>query len=495
MKQPEYILETSWEVCNRVGGIYAVLSTRAATMQQHFNDKTIFFGPDLKEQSDLYFKEDKRLLRGKISNVRVGRWQVPGKPIAVLVGWQHLLERKNDIYAWAWQHYGVQSHAAYGDYDTSCLYAYAAGEKMKELYDNLGKPLTIVQAHEWQTAFSLFYIRSFCPNIATVFTTHATGIGRSIAGNGKPLYDYFGGYNGDQMAEELGMVSKHSVEKQAAHTCHCFATVSDITARECKQLLEREPDIVLPNGFEKEFIPKDKAFDKARAEARKALIQYAALQTGNDIKDNAFLIGIAGRLEWKNKGIDVFLDAMNTLAGKLQAEDKDVVAFVMIPYLEQPVRVSGKLKVVFIPYYLPLQTKGLPISDKTYFDLLIGLDLTAFPSYYEPWGYTPMESVAFRVPTITTSLAGYGIWAEKQLLKAKTKPVIVIERTDSNYGEVVEQVAATALKQMRLTTKQTDALRLAAARLADKADWQHFYAYYLKAYDIAIRKSQSKTKI
>ena len=305
MKQPDYIFETSWEVCNRVGGIYAVLSTRAASMQAEHPDKVFFFGPDFGEHSDIYFKEDKKLLKSwlsafdfkqsGLSSIRIGRWQVPGEPIAILLKYDGLWPRKDEIYAWAWDKFQVQSHAAYGDYDESCLFGYAAGMVMESLYKYLtaqailqhsaptakrsksvavsqqAKPAVCMHANEWQTAFSIFYLRDHCPEIATLFTTHATGIGRSIAGNGKPLYDFFEGYHGDQMAAELNMVSKHSVEKQAAHWADCFTTVSDITARECAQLLDKPVDIVTPNGFEPTFVPKGKAFDAKRTEAREAL--------------------------------------------------------------------------------------------------------------------------------------------------------------------------------------------------------------------------------
>ena len=232
MLSPDYIFETSWEVCNRVGGIYAVLSTRAASMQAEHPDQVFFFGVDFGEHSDIYFKEDKSLLKGWKPQmpVRIGRWLVPGKPIAILLKYDALWAKKDEIYAWAWKKFKVQSHAAYGDYDESCLFGYAAGQAMESLYKFLPKGKVCAHANEWQTAFSIFYLRDHCPEIATLFTTHATGIGRSIAGNGKPLYDYFDGYNGNQMAVELNMVSKHSVEKQAAHVADCFTTVSYITA-------------------------------------------------------------------------------------------------------------------------------------------------------------------------------------------------------------------------------------------------------------------------
>ena len=502
MKQPDYIFETSWEVCNRVGGIYAVLSTRAASMQAEHPDKVFFFGPDFGDHSDIYFKEDKQLLKNwrlKIADlnlpVRIGRWKVPGEPIAILLKFDALWPKKNEIYAWAWNNFQVQSHAAYGDYDESCLFGYAAGMVMESLYRHLNTPKNRIplnfcaHANEWQTAFSIFYLRDHCPQIATLFTTHATGIGRSIAGNGKPLYDYFEAYNGDQMAYELNMVSKHSVEKQAAHWADCFTTVSDITARECKQLLDKPVDIVTPNGFEPTFVPKGKAFDERRAEAREALRRVAGEQLGGVVPQNALLVGISGRLEMKNKGIDVFAEALDMLAQKIYHSDqpeKEVVAFVMIPYLDRAPSRKGKVSAVFVPYYLDGQD---PLFGMKYYDLLLGLDVTVFPSYYEPWGYTPLESCAFHVPTITTSLAGFGAWAAKQ---KDQFGVIVIDRNDSNFNAVAEQIADALLRYDRLCGEEKARARKEAEAVAKKADWKHFFKYYRQAYDIALKNRDNR---
>ena len=495
--QPDYIFETSWEVCNRVGGIYAVLSTRAASMQAEHPDKVFFFGPDFGDHSDIYFKEDKRLLKSwksRVDNipVRIGRWKVPGEPIAVLLKFDALWPRKDEIYAWAWENFKVQSHAAYGDYDESCLFGYAAGMVMESLYRHLtesGRFNFCAHANEWQTAFSIFYLRNHCPRIATLFTTHATGIGRSIAGNGKPLYDYFEGYHGDQMAEELNMVSKHSVEKQAAHWADCFTTVSYITARECAQLLDKKVDIETPNGFEPTFVPKGKEFDLKRAEAREALRKVAGELLGGTVPQNALLVAIAGRQEWKNKGIDVFAAALDKLAQKIYHSDqpeREVVAFVMIPYLDRAPSRKGKVSAVFVPYYLDGHD---PLFGKTYYDLLIGMDITVFPSYYEPWGYTPLESCAFHVPTITTSLAGFGEWAARQ---KEQGGVVVIERNDSNFDEVTERVADELLRFDRLSKEEKAHAREQAAALAKKADWKHFFKYYRKAYEIALKKRDNR---
>ncbi len=500
--QPDYIFETSWEVCNRVGGIYAVLSTRAASMQAEHPDKVFFFGPDFGAHSDIYFREDKRILREwtksrkeAILPIRVGRWEVPGKPIAILLKFDALWSKKNEIYAWAWNKFQVQSHAAYGDYDESCLFGYATGMVMESLYTWLTakgeKPKVCAHANEWQTAFSIFYLRDHCPAIATLFTTHATGIGRSIAGNGKPLYDCFKGFNGDQMAQELNMVSKHSVEKQAAHWADCFTTVSYITARECEQLLDKKVDIETPNGFESTFVPKEEDFDRKRTEAREDLRRVAGELLGGVVPQNALLVGISGRLEWKNKGVDVFAAALDKLAQKIYHSDqpeREVVAFVMIPYLDRAPSRKGKVSAVFVPYYLDGHD---PLFGKTYYDLLMGLDITVFPSYYEPWGYTPLESCAFHVPTITTSLAGFGEWAARQKEKGG---VIVIERNDSNFDEVSERIADELLQFDRLSKEEKAHARKQAAAIAKKADWKHFFQYYRKAYDIAIKKANKRNK-
>ena len=509
MNQPDYIFETSWEVCNRVGGIYAVLSTRAASMQKEHPDKVFFFGPDFGDHSDIYFKEDQSLLKAwkspitnhlsPIANipVRIGRWMVPGEPIAILLKFDSLWPHKDEIYAWAWNKFQVQSHAAYGDYDESCLFGYAAGMVMESLYRWITakgegrKAKVCMHANEWQTAFSIFYLQDHCPKIATLFTTHATGIGRSIAGNGKPLYDYFEGYNGDQMAAELNMVSKHSVEKQAAHHADCFTTVSYITARECNQLLDKPVDIETPNGFEPTYVPKGKAFDKKRREAREALRKVAGQQLGGVVPENALLVCISGRQEWKNKGIDVFASALDKLAQKIyhsDRPDREVIAFVMIPYLDRAPSRKGKVSAVFVPYYLDGHD---PLFGKTYYDLLIGMDITVFPSYYEPWGYTPLESCAFHVPTITTSLAGFGEWAARQKEK---NGVVVIDRNDSNFDHVADRIADELLRFDRLTDEQKQLARKDAASIAKKADWKHFFQYYRQAYDIALTNAKKRQK-
>ena len=283
---PEYIFESSWEVCNKVGGIYTVLSTKAHTLQQMLHDKIIFIGPDIWNKTQpADFIEDNSLFGAWRAHaeaqeglhVKVGRWDVPGQPPVVLVDFKPFLGERDTLFYTMWERYQVNSLHAYGDYDESCIFAYAVGKVIESFYHyyKLEDKRVAALFNEWMLGMGALYVKMTLPKVATLFTTHATSIGRSIAGNNKALYAYMDGYNGDQMAYELNMEAKHSIEKQTAHQVDCFTTVSDITARECRQLLDKAPDIVTPNGFEPNFVPSEPLYTAKRQEARKVLINMA----------------------------------------------------------------------------------------------------------------------------------------------------------------------------------------------------------------------------
>ncbi len=550
MKQlltPDYIFESSWEVCNKVGGIYTVLSTRAKTLQNTFSDRIFFIGPDvwLGKENPLFVEDDILLNEWKthalkIDNLklRIGRWNIPGNPIAILVDFQSFFEIKNEIYAQAWEDFKVDSLHAYGDYDEASMFSYAAGKVVESYYRYhlTMADKVIYHANEWMTGLGALYLQKHVPQIATVFTTHATSIGRSIAGNNKPLYDYLFAYNGDQMAQELNMESKHSIEKQTAHFVDCFTTVSDITNNECRELLEKPADVILKNGFEDDFVPKGEEFTYKRKHARASLINLAEKLLGTKVSSNAMIIGTSGRYEFKNKGINVYLEVLNRLTRDKNL-NKEIIAFVNVPgwvgdaredlkerlesgldydtplecplithwlhnmthdqvldmmkYLNMRNTPDSKVKVIFVPCYLDGRDG---ILNETYYDLIIGSDLTVYPSYYEPWGYTPLESVAFKVPTITTDLAGFGLWVNS--LKGGTSHledgVEVIHRTDYNYSEVADMIKDTIANYSNLSDVEVEELRERAGNIAEKALWKHFICNYYEAYDVALRNAASR---
>ena len=543
---PEYLFESSWEVCNKVGGIYTVLSTKAHTLQQMFNDKVVFIGPDVWGpanapdfiEDDALFADWKKHARTTDKlKMKVGRWNVPGTPPVVLIDFKPFFSDRDAFFYSMWENFRVDSMHAYGDYDESCIFAYAVGKVIESFYNfyNLSDKKVTALFNEWMLGMGALYIKKQIPAIATLFTTHATSIGRSIAGNNKALYAYMDGYNGDQMAKELNMEAKHSLEKQTAHHVDCFTTVSDITARECKQLLDKAPDIVTPNGFEPNFVPEGKEYTKKRAEARKTLINVAEKLLGCPISPDALLVSTSGRYEYRNKGIDVFIEAMNRVrnSGELQRE---VVAFLMVPAWVRDARAdlkeeiekniqttspmqmpfithwlnlmdqdkvlnyishagftnqaSEKLKIIFVPCYLDGRDG---IFNKPYYDLLIGMDATVYPSYYEPWGYTPLESVAFGIPTVTTNLAGFGLWAEKSVSgKNISEGVAVIERTDFNYFDVADAITASILSLVKKDKKEVEEIRKRCFKLAKQAEWSKFIVFYQKAFSDALEAATKR---
>lgn len=540
---PDYIFESSWEVCNKVGGIYTVLSTRAKTLQDAFKDKIIFIGPDLGDANSLYFKEDKGLFgEWKVQAdkeglaVRLGRWCVPGEPVAILVDFNQYYKDKNQIYTWLWEHYGVDSLHAYGDYDEASMFSFGAAKVVESFYrfylDEATK--VIYHGNEWMTGLGLLYLNNRLPQVATLFTTHATSIGRSIAGNNKPLYDYLFAYNGDQMACELNMQSKHSIEKQTAKYVDCFTTVSEITANECKELLDKQVDFVLPNGFENDFVPKGAAFTRKRKAARKRIFEVANALLGEELDDeNTLIVSTSGRYEFRNKGVDVYIEAMNRLKWDSRL-GKKILAFIEVPgwvgeprqdlidrvnskqkfdtplhvpmithwlhnmthdnvldmmkYLDMNNSSEDNVKLVFLPCYL---NGNDGIFNMKYYDLVLGNDLCIYPSYYEPWGYTPLEAIAFKVPCITSDLAGFGLWVNSELghYGEIMDGVKVIHRTDYNYSEVADKIKDTVAEFSNLSVSDINKSRANAEKLSRKALWSNFIKYYYQAYDYALRKA------
>lgn len=539
---PDVVFETSWEVCNKVGGIYTVLSSRAKTLKEKFSDNLVFIGPDVwAGKENPLFTEDKKLhaewriiAKREGLNVRIGRWNVPGSPVAALVDFTTFNDDKNDIYARAWKYFNVDSLHAYGDYDEASMFSYAAGKFAEIVVKSFFKDKKVIyQAHEWMSGLGMLFLKQQCPEVKTIFTTHATSIGRSISGNNKLLYEYFHGYDGDQMAAELNMEAKHSIEKQSALRADCFTTVSHFTNRECKQLLGKAADIVLPNGFELDFVPKSASFTKKRRDVRRHILNVASSLIGETLTDNTLIISTSGRNDFRCKGFDVYLEAMRQLNERLKGSDRKVLSLIEVPCwlfgprkdLKQRVKKGGQytdalptpmithdlynlnedrilclikhlgltngpesnVKVILVPCYLD-GNDG--IFNLHYYDVLTANDLTLYPSYYEPWGYTPLESVAFKTPCITTDLSGFGQWVNEVLGRDGQieDGVQVLHRDDRNYLECASAICDTVQKYLNASHEEVDLMRRNASKFATKAQWKNFIKYYYDAYTFALNK-------
>lgn len=513
MKYPDYLFETSWEVCNKVGGIHTVVSTKAKTLVGKLNSNLILIGPDIRKENmeNQEFEEDYSLFKSwksyaqsKGLKIRIGKWKIIGEPIVVLVDFSQYFSQKDDIFSDFWEEYGLDSITGGWDYIEPCLFGYASAKVIENFYEFYAeaKDKIVAQFHEWMTGSGILYLKKHCPQIATAFTTHASVLGRCLAGNNMSLYSSLQYYEGENIANQFNMRAKYSMEKLSALNADVFTTVSEITNNECKQFFKKSADVITPNGFENDFVPQANEYKEISNNARKKIIEIAQKLTSTTISQDAFLIINSGRYEFKNKGIDVFIKALGEV-NKSKIE-KDVVAVIAVPAYNvdsqkdailNEIKANNlnnsqedKVKIIFIPSYLDGKDGLVNIA---YFDFLTGFDLSIFPSYYEPWGYTPMESLAFGVPSITTSLAGFGLWMKNGKYDID-KALSVIERTDENTEEVISKIKTTIEEFLKNDSKESQNLKAKAMNLSLSVLWKNLIDNYLQAYNIALSKAETR---
>lgn len=541
-RKPDYLFEVSWEVCNKVGGIHTVVSTKAQTMVKALGDHYLTIGPDIhREGSNPEFIEDSSLMkdwRQMVYNdgirIRIGRWNVTGKPISILVDFSSFIATKDEVLKALWETYHVDSISGQWDYVEPVLFGYAAG-KVIESYINTFCSSTdknTAHFHEWMTASGGLYLRRYSPYTSTVFTTHATVMGRSIAGNGLPLYGELSTLNADNLARQFNTVAKHSLEKTAANNHDCFCTVSDITAKECKYLLSTEVNLITPNGFEDDFVWKGSEAEFKRNDARRLMITVAETCLGHKFDSEPFIVGTSGRYEFRNKGIDILLESLKKVAAN--NEGREILAYITVPagndgprkdlaaYLSNnssPIDAnafpytthylsdidwdpivksirgsiltepSSRVKLIFVPSYL---NGDDGIFNIHYYQMLSGMDATIFASYYEPWGYTPLESAAFSVPTTTTTLAGFGLWVQNRL--PSHNGVEVVQRNDWNDESVIDNISSALQHFTAMPSEEYATVRKAARSISETALWENLVEYYWQAYDIAITNANNRSK-
>ena len=552
--RPDYIFEVSWEICNKIGGIHTVVSSKASLMVEQYNDNYICIGPDVWKEThgNPEFVEDKFLYRSWRKQAakdglhfRIGRWNIPGEPMTILVDFTPLFSKKDNIFSELWEKFRLNSLSGQWDYTEPAMFGYAAAQVIESFYDyHLSSQDNIVaQFHEWMTGSGVLYIRDKVPQVGAVFTTHATSLGRTIAGQGMPLYSELNNIEPDSRAGQVGVISKHSMEQACAINADTFTTVSMLAANECHKLLGKAPDVITPNGFSHTFLPIEGEFGKQRAESRNKLLKVASGLFNQQISQNSLLLTTTGRYEFKNKGIDLLIDALGKLNKRpLKGE---IVVFMLIPASQTGARpevlerinrqdfgtpVSGeysthnlvegtldpillklrecglnnlpedKIKIVYVPAYINGEDGVLNMN---YYEALLAMDLSVFPAYYEPWGYTPIESIFCKIPTITTSQTGFGLWIRENYPN-DSRTVSVLERSEYNESEVIENL--TSLIEGYLSDEnfgsmtdekmEPDALahvsmlpmRKRASEIANELTWDKLIANYFIAFDKALAK-------
>lgn len=535
------LFEISWEVCNKVGGIHTVLSSKAVTAVEQFGDDYITIGPQLLGGTGAQppfdeepgFEEFAQGCRAIGVPVRVGRWRIPGRPRCILVGFSGLYEQKNGILAGLWERHRVDSIAGDWDYVEPVLFSIAAGMVIERWWEEFLAPFhrrAVVQAHEWMTGASLLYLQERIPSIGTVFTTHATMLGRAMASLGitpdpTAADKGLGGKTVEELARVHGVQAKHSLEGVCARKADVFTTVSSITAGEAELLHARKVEPLLPNGIDLAVVDELAAGDRKATRAELARVAKAML--GEDVSDASFF-ALAGRYEFHNKGIELLLDALAQLQ---HDKGKRVVAFLLVPAGNSGVRgelmerlaggaangpiglcthnlfdeerdpvhahckrigldnrLGSRVKVVQVPIYLR-PDDGL--FGREYEAVLAAMDLGAYPSYYEPWGYTPQEALAVGVPTITTDLAGFGRWAVSAGLGPQDG-ITVLKRERVPYKQVVT-ATVDAIEGFLDQQFDAEARRQRCRAAAGRTAWKDLFANYQDAYARAIAAVQLRS--
>ncbi len=511
-----------------------MLSTKAKSMVETFGDHYLLVGPDVWKETHANpdFLEDAGLFAGwkealsqQGLQVRIGHWNIPSKPLVILVNFTHLFSEKDKIFAHLWETYKLDSLSGQWDYIEPAMFGYAAGQVIESFTRFYLTPQTRVVAHfhEWMTGTGILYLKEKMPRLGTGFTTHATVLGRSIAGNGLPLYEKPERYHPLEMAERFQVVSKNSLETLSASEADVFTTVSSITAQESKLFLGKEPRVLTINGMNKSFVPPKNRYAGIRQSARAKAFEIATKLTGTSYHDDTFLVLNSGRYEFKNKGIDVFIKALGRLNRSLPA-GKRILAYITVPgahdgpqavfsntaetaenrYLthnllderNDPVlqeihsnalgnTASDRVHIVFVPAYLN-QNDG--VVNLKYYDFLTGFDYTVFPSYYEPWGYTPHESIAFGIPTLTTGYAGFGSWIKEHFHDSRA--VTVIDRNGKTAETIASEVAASMEKYLDCPDKEK--IKEEAAGIANQLTWNKLAKNYHRAWKLALDEAEKR---
>ncbi|MGM0439352.1 MAG: glycogen/starch synthase [Patescibacteria group bacterium] len=588
----DYLFEVSFEICNKVGGIYRVLESKAANMVDKYGDNYYLIGPYNLENSKGEFKQQapsdqlKKVfdeLEEEGIQCYFGRWMVKGRPKTILIDFEGYYPQKNEIKKKLWENYGVDSLNAGDTFERPTIWSWASGKLIEKIREKEigGNEKVVAHFHEWLSGAGLLYLKENS-NISTVFTTHATSLGRALAYNDVNFYTKFNQIDPSQASYDRNVHSKHQLEKKTAQHADVFTTVSEITGLETEKFLGRKPDIILPNGLNLDkFLTFEEIVIKHRLQRRRLrefTISHFFPYYKFDIENTLFYF-IIGRNEYKAKGVDVFIKSLSELNERLKKDDdndKTIVAYFWIPsnvrsvkrelvenkeffndvkdslndampqveerilydlihdkeitkeniisenYLfeieKKMLRLNRKsenppistheiengedrilntlkehgltnkeedpVKVVYYPIYL---TGHDGLSNLSYQEALEACHLGVFPSFYEPWGYTPLEAAALGVASVTTDLAGFGRYRQTLKEKPGKEGVYVLERYKQSDSRVVNDLAEFMHKFSQFNRQGRVDNKIEARKIASKADWDDFVENYIEAHNKSLQ--------
>ncbi|RME53572.1 glycosyltransferase [Candidatus Woesearchaeota archaeon] len=586
----DVVFECSWEVCNKVGGINTVLKSKAGLMKERYAEY-FMVGPYVEKNAQVELDEaeppsflKKAFAECSARGIRCyfGSWLIKGEPKVVLIDASALLSQKDSIKAKLWEEFHIDSLHSRWEFEEPMLWSWAVGVLLEAVERELVGKKVVVHCHEWLAGFALLYLRSVRSSIASVFTTHATMLGRALAGSGYDLYAMLDSINPQEWAQKVGVQDKFSAERAMASQADVFSTVSEITALEAERILGRRPEVLLLNGLELERFPTFEETSIRHATNREIIrefLSYYFFPYYTFDVEHTLMFFFVGRYEFRNKGIDVLIDALAKLNKKLQEEggDRHIVVFFWVPmgtrgvkqeivenknffnHLKESVarrlekllqrlvydlassgsdgklvlekdfiqelkrdlmhfrrvgnppmithhidneqndpllnsllskgldnKQDDRVKVVVYPAYLDGSDSLLNLP---YYDAITGCHLGVFPSSYEPWGYTPLETAACGVPSVTTDLAGFGRFVMKKV-HGEEGGIYVVPRYKHSYDEAVQELFEILLRFARLNRSERVHEKIKAKSLSALADWRQFVNFYVQAHNVALQRHQ-----
>lgn len=358
------LLEVAWEVCNQLGGIYQVIRSKAPIMVKRWRERYLLVGPYVASRAALEFEERKasgwvgrmiETLGEEGLPVRHGRWLVPGRPRVLLVEHESLLSELDEIKYRLWEQHGIESPMGDGLIDGSIMFGEAVRRLMvaaacewigpgaiKPGAESSGKQSPrrmIAHYHEWLGGVALPLLHRQHPTlpVASVFTTHATQLGRTVAWGDEWFYDHLPFLDHSKEAAKFNIRCQHGIERACAHACDVFTTVSPITGEECAHLLGRQPDMVLANGLNIDHYNVGHDFQTFHAQFKEKINRFVMghfFPSYNFDLDKTLYFFTSGRFEPRNKGFDLCLEALARLNAELkllraQGIERNVVFFIV----------------------------------------------------------------------------------------------------------------------------------------------------------------------
>ncbi|KJE88514.1 glycogen synthase [Capsaspora owczarzaki ATCC 30864] len=589
-----YVFEIAWEVANKVGGIYTVIKTKAAITSKELGENFCLMGPyntgsartevEFVQPEAGVFRRTLDAMRAQGAVVHYGRWLIDGYPKVLMFDIAASAHRLAEWKADLWETTRIGTPADDRETNDAVLFGYLVSWFLGEFRNQLDESATVLaHFHEWLVGVALVLLRVRQIRVATVFTTHATLLGRYLCAGNVDFYNNLSKFDVDAEAGQRGIYHRYCIERAAAHSAHVFTTVSQITGDEAEFLLKRRPDIILPNGLNVVKFSALHEFQNLHAQHKEKINAFVRGHFYGHYDfdlDNTLYFFIAGRYEYSNKGADVFIESLARLNHRLKAAGSKmtVVAFLIMPAptnnfnvealrgqavtkqlsdsvadiqkavgkrifeaalrgtmpdgklllseqdivqlkrcmfaLQNPrlppvvthnmvddgkdpilnhirrVRLfnddSDRVKVIFHPEFLSSTNPLIPMD---YEDFVRGCHLGVFPSYYEPWGYTPAECTVLGIPSVTSNLSGFGSFVHEHVEDPHSYGLYIVDRRFKSANESIDQLAGIMFDFCQFSRRQRINLRNRCERLSELLDWKRLGLYYKKARVLALKRT------